>query len=415
MNKLALGMLSALLITACEHKEILQGKREEFLQNADAIRINKDTAAMSISMPSAISLKSHVHVGGNEQHNASNYLMPKTFSTAWTRSVGGDIGTDLICNDGKLYAVNSYGDLVCLSSKSGDILWKQNISSHNDGVSFTGGIAFLNDNIFVSTNHGEVIGISSKTRKELFRNSILIPVKSNPVVKNDKLVVTTINNKTYCLSTRNGKNEWVKIGAQEEAVMEKSGTPAIYGNNVICAYTNGDIASVSLATGEEIWSDVLFSANTEDSGFVISHIVASPVVSNGKVLAATSESKMALIDASSGIRIWEQVVGTMNAPVIVGSWVFVITSDGSLMCFSFNDGSAKWSSKIGSDKGKLFGPVIINGNICVFSEHGEMMLFDSNNGKLKKFEDLKIYISGSPIIVDKSMYVVSGSNVVCLR
>jgi outer membrane protein assembly factor BamB len=143
--------------------------------------------------------------------------------------------------------------------------------------------------------------------------------------------------------------------------------------------------------------------------------VASPVVSNGRILAATSESKMALIEASSGIRIWEQTVGTINTPVIVGSWVFVVTSDGSLICLSFNDGSAKWSSKIGSSKGKLFGPVIINGSICVFSEHGEMMLFDPSNGKLKESKDLKVYISRTPIIVDKSMYIASGSDVVCLR
>jgi outer membrane protein assembly factor BamB len=87
-----------------------------------------------------------------------------------------------------------------------------------------------------------------------------------------------------------------------------------------------------------------------------------------------------------------------------------------LICLSFKDGSVKWISPINNKKGELYGPLIINGDIVVFSENGNMMKFNAQDGKIKESVDLKTSISSTPIIVDGSMYLISGSsNVVCLR
>lgn len=413
--KLTLFLSSVLLMVACEHKEILKGKRENFFTTTDSTEVDKTLSNAEVNIPTASMTTSHTEVGGNVFHNSINYKLNQNLKTQWKTSVGAGIGTDIISYNKHLYMVNGNGELICIEEKSGNLLWKTSISQSRDRIAFVGGINISNGKLVITTNRGEIITIDLKTKKELLRKEIKLPIKSNPIIVGNKIIVTTIDNKTLAFSDNSKNKLWEKIGLQEETVMEGAGTPAVYGNNIICAYTNGDIASIQTQTGIDLWEDTLFSGDTAGSGFVISHIVASPVIYKGRVLACTSESKTTLIDASSGVRIWEKNIGTINTPVIAEDWIFILTTEGAVKCLSITDGSVKWIQTL-SNKQRLFGPLLINGDVIIFSENGEMISLSINNGSQKAIKNLETTISRTPIIVNSSMYLANDrSDVLCLR
>lgn len=58
-----------------------------------------------------------------------NLIWEKAFSTAWQRTYPESRGTPTIENN-KIYLIGGSGELVCLSAKNGDLIWKQD--PHND-------------------------------------------------------------------------------------------------------------------------------------------------------------------------------------------------------------------------------------------------------------------------------------------
>lgn len=412
--------LIAILATACEKKEILKGKREAISGITEVNEFEKSSlnSHLKINPTSPTTLSSHIDIAGNKQHNSVNYKFSQSPKVLWKTSIGnGSINSDIIAFGGNIYAVNSKGFLVCISQNDGKRLWEKQIAKQPDDSEFSGGLASHGSVIYVSTNVGDVVAIDSKSQKELWKKPLKYPLRGAPLYADGKVVVNSIENQTFALNASDGNVIWMKSTNSEDTIMSKSATPALFENDVICAYSSGDLKSIELKTGSENWNDVLFSSNVSESGVVISHIVASPVVFNGNVLAATSESKMVLLDGTSGIRIWEKDLGTINTPVVNNGWIFVLSSDGSVVCLSDKDGSTKWISEIrnlhdGKSFGNLkwIGPLLINGDIVIFSDNGDMLKLDISTGKLKTHDKIKnANIGRTPIIIDGKMFAINSS------
>jgi len=420
MNNSKKYILFACLVTllgACDKKEILTGKREEFLKSFDHKKsINKELANAKVQLVHSSSINSYTDIGGNKQHNAINYKMSSNPKVIWKQSFGsGPINSSPISFGGNIYAVDANGVLFCINQKDGKTIWKKQVAEQPDDAVFSGGITAENGIIYASTNIGTIVAIDSKTQKDIWVRNIKIPLKGSPIFVNGKLIVTTVSNQTFALDSGTGKTLWSKSTNKEQTMMVESGTPAVTDNSVICAYSSGDVMSLNQKTGTDNWSDVLFSSNISESGFVISHIAASPVVYGGFVLVATSESKIVLLDTATGVRVWEQEIGTITTPIIMKGWAFVLASNGELVCLSMEDGTIKWKTDINAiskNKNKndtvLTGPVMVNGNIAVFDSNGNIMSFDATTGAFrKKINADGATIARTPIIINETMYIIT--------
>ena len=64
--------------------------------------------------------------------NSGKLLWEKDFSTAWKRTYPESRGTPTIEND-RIYLVGGSGELVCLSAKNGELIWKQDPHTDFEG------------------------------------------------------------------------------------------------------------------------------------------------------------------------------------------------------------------------------------------------------------------------------------------
>ena len=414
-NAILFVSLVAFFITACEKKEILPGKREDIFSSHEK-NVSGALANIKVVPSAAGSIPSYTEAGGNKQHKHINYKMSENPKQIWKLKIGrGPIASDPIFVDGKIYAIDAMGILSCVLAKDGKLLWQKEIAKQPDEAVFSGGVTIDEGVLFVATNIGTVLAIDTKDQREIWKKDLKSPLKSAPIVSAGKLIITSIDNQTFALDAKSGNTIWTKTIDKEQTTMSEFGTPAVLGNDVICPYSSGDIVSLERETGSENWSDVLFSTNISASGFTISHISASPVIFDSYVLVSTSESKMVLIDAISGIRLWEQEIGTTHIPVVNSDWIFVLTSDNNVVCLSVQKGEVKWQTDIKSlfnddrkTKGNWTGPLMINGNITVFGEYGDVLSFDISTGKLKNSRNIeRVSFVRTPFIVDGIMYFIS--------
>ena len=409
----------AVMFAACDRKEILPGKRESIAGIIETNKFDKSVINSSerISASLASTLSSHIDIAGNKQHNSINYKLTQDPKLLWKTSLkGAQVNSDPIAFDGKIFIVNSRGDLLCISQNDGKNLWEVKVAKQPDGATFSGGMTADGSVIYVATNIGDVVAVDVNSQKTIWKKSLKYPLRGAPLVASGKLIVNSIDGQTFALNTSEGDIVWKKTNTSELTVMAESATPALFGNDIICAYGSGDLKSLDLISGNDSWTDVLFSTNIADSGAVISHIAASPVVSGNKVLAATSESKMVMFDASSGIRVWEKDIGTINIPVINSGWIFVLSGDRSVLCLSEADGSVKWTSDIRDlypenkypKNAEFVGPLLINGDVVIFSDHGDILKLDISTGKLKSIYNFSgMSTCRTPIVVGDKLFAVT--------
>ncbi len=407
----------SILLSACDKKEILPGKREALSGITETNELFQTSNITDyVNLSSATNITSFVDIEGNKQHSSLNYKMPKDLKTLWKTSIGGiRVNSNIIVFQGNLYVINSNGVLICLSQVDGKKLWEKLIAKQPDDAIFSGGLTANGSIIYISTNIGEVKAIDSKTQKELWSVNLKYPLKGAPLYSHGKIIINSIENQTFALDSLTGKVVWIKSASKENTIMSDSATAAELWDDVICAYTSGDLKSLNSRNGAINWEDVLFSANLSESGSVFSHIVASPVVFNGNVLVATSESKIALIDGASGIRLWEKEIGTLNTPAVNNDWIFVLSSDNQVICISAKSGSINWMKKIQDIYGEKYpenanwtGPLLINNDIVIFNDFGDMLELDKSTGKLNEKITIKnANIIKKPIIVNGKMFAIT--------
>ena len=419
MNKLLPALCTlAVVITACDKKEILPGKRESIdgITELKSLETAENAMGRSVIVTGSETLHEHTDIAGNKQHNSPNHKMNREPHVIWEYSLGGhgvDVPPIILGED--VYAINSRGDLICLSLKDGKKKWETKVAKQPEEGLFAGGMTAHENIIYIATNTGDIVAVDTRKEIIIWRKALNFQFRSAPLYAFGKLIVTSIDGKTVAIDATDGNVIWKKSNEKEITMIAGSATPVLYGQNVICAYNDGDVKSYDIGNGTENWSDTLFAMNNSDSGAVVNNIVASPVVNKEHVLVTTSESNIVMFDATTGIRLWEKEIGTVRVPIINSGWVFVLTQSEQVMCLSENEGKLKWSANVRDllnekykDNVEFTGILLINGDVAVFTDLGHILTLDVSTGKLKKQEKIDGMTSiTQPIIVDSKLITVT--------
>jgi outer membrane protein assembly factor BamB len=422
MRKIALVVLAVgigVCLLSCEKKEILPGKREAlFLSGDDPVKQSNEP----VSLPLPTSRVDHICSLGSVNHTSVNHAMNKNPQIVLQKSVAcSAVRTEPVFSNGSLFFVDADGILhgvpvhdirrhVVLEKNVVPLL-RVSLVPQKDNE-FAGGLAIHGDVVYVSSNVGDVIAFDIRSRKEKWRASLMIPIQGAPVVASGKVIVMTIENQVIALDASSGRQIWRVSGKESRTVMSSFGSPAVDCDCVIFASTTGDSACVSLSNGLERWTDMVLSTNMSESGSAISHVSASPVVDCGMAFFVNAESSACANDVASGVRLWEARIGSLFPLIVLGNSVFSLTSQGSVVCLSKSDGSLKWRKDVlplqkpGVSAGWV-GFLMINSEIALFSSVGDIVFLDSKSGAFLRRIETKQKIATPPIIIDKTMHLLS--------
>ena len=153
----------------------------------------------------------------------------------------------------------------------------------------------------------------------------------------------------------------------------------------------------------QLWSEALASAGQFTPISSINDIGARPILGRGLVFAASQSGVLAAIDGRTGNRVWQQPVGTTQAPALAGEYLFIVGVDAELACIKAGTGQVVWVKDLEKFKkpkkqeGRITyaGPVVANGRILVASSRGELLAFDPQTGD--ETDRLKL---GDPVYIE---------------
>lgn len=354
------------------------------------------------------------------------------FDIAWRANVGtgsdrrSALSTPPVASADTIYTIDSRQVVTATDAANGNRRWSQKLESSNrrDGTGFGAGIGLEGDRLVVASGFGFVAAMDANTGAEIWRTETEAPMTGAPTIKDGRIFVSSNNNEVLALSLADGTLLWSDQAIAESARVLGSPSPAAVEDIVVAPYSSGEVIAYLAANGRRLWNEALASVGQFTPISSINDIGARPILGGGLVFAASQSGVFAAIDGRTGDRVWQQPIGTTQAPALAGEYLFIVGVEAELACIKAGTGQVVWVKQLTKftkekkQQGRLTyaGPVIASNRILVVSSKGELIAFDPQTGD--ETDRLKL---GDPVYIepiavqDKLIVLTDDARLIAIR
>lgn len=433
MNKFSLSLLTlALLASGCSKVDSmfssedppLPGERISILDLQKSLSPDTNAAsAEPLSMPVAWHNEFWPQAGGYPNHALQHIeLSAKPLQLAWEADIGEGSTKELpltaqpVVVDGKIYTLDTDSSLAAFDAKSGKQIWRTNARDPDeDDPVIGGGLAFSGGVLYVTNGYNELLSVRPQDGKIFWRRKIPAPSRAAPSVLDDRIFVSTLDNRLLALGARDGAVLWEHAGLSEAATLVGAASPAVSSDIVVPAFSSGEVAALRVENGSVAWTDNLSTVRAAGGIASLSDIKAMPVLDKGLVFVISFGGRLAAIDERTGTRVWQRDIGGESTPWVAGNRLFVISGDEELISLGRENGAISWITKLPryenpekhDDPISWTGPILAGGRLMAFSSNGLVVEADAASGKILKQWKSALPVAITPVVADGTLYILS--------
>lgn len=401
----------------------LPGKRIPVIALDNTLKVDAGIADLAVRLPRPQLNQEWPQNGGYANHAMNHLEAPGALTRLWDADIGegasdgGGMLSSPVSGGGRLFALDAVGTVSAFRADNGKRLWRVNVvPEEEEDEALGGGIAYEAERLFVTTGVGEVIALNAATSREIWRVGLDAPIRVAPTVSGGRVFVITYENKMYALDAGNGDLLWNHSGISEEAQLLGGASPAVSGGLVIAAYSSGEIYALRVDNGREAWNYTLGSISRLGPLASLGDINGSPVIDDDLVYAVSHAGRLVAISLRSGDRLWEQNISGVQTPWIAGDFLYILTTQGDLLCLSRLDGRIRWIRRLPryedpEDKqGPIIwsGPLLVSDRLIVVNSVGQAVSVSPYTGALLGQVEMPSGIEMSPIASNGTVYILTG-------
>ncbi len=421
-------LLTTALLGGCEswfgEEDVpLPGKRISVLQHQRTITPDVATRADQIILPPAIANADWPQAGGPPFHVIPHVQFAAQPKLRWSASIGDGVNDERpwqpapVVAEGRVYTVDTRNTVRAFDVSNGDRIWDRDLTEdEDDDDAMSGGIAYDNGRLFVTTGFAKVFALDARTGKVLWQRSVESPVHAPPTVDDGRVFVVTVENNLHALSTADGSTLWPPHRAISDLARILGGAaPAVSGEAVVAAFSSGDLVALRTDNGRVAWTDSLATSRRTDEIASLAQIRALPLIDRGRVLAMSQGGMLAAIDLRTGQRLWDRDIGGLATPWLAGRYLFLITSDQDLVCVSADNGRVYWVSSLprfANEKEKKHpilwnGPILAGERLIAVGSNGKALTLSPYDGKILSRQELNDSATAPPIVAGGRLFIVT--------
>lgn len=422
------AIVLSLALPACSSSnskigETIKGARVAILESTRKLEADKGVEDIKPVLPDPVLNLDWAQPGYEASHVMPASALSDVPKKIWSRDIGRGSNSDYkllaepVVGNAIVVAMDAVGAVQAFDAATGEPKWKTRTNpENNDGKAIGGGIALDRNAVYATTGFGEVLALEAQSGKILWRRSVINPVRAAPTVTQGRVYVVTIDNKLTALDAKTGNVLWDHSGVGENATLMGASSPAASGDNIIVAYSSGELYNLRAANGRALWNYSLTSPTQIGALPAISDIRGLPVISNGKIFAIGHSGRMAAIDQRTGDRIWEVDLGGIETPLVMNDTVFALGNDAQLVAIQVSTGRVLWVKSLqqrvdpsdrDSDIVHWAGPIAGAGKLWLVNSLGQLMSFASSDGAEGETINVGNPVFVSPVIANGTLFVAT--------
>lgn len=187
------------------------------------------------------------------------------------------------------------------------------------------------------------------------------------------------------------KTVWTGDAGQGSSKYGKlSASPIVYGGKVFTLDAAGQVTAFSISGGGAAWRASVAPDGEKNPQKGYGGGLAAD---GGRVYAATGFGTVVALDAASGKKLWEKVVGVpiRTSPTAAADRVFLVTTEGEVHCLSGADGSESWTYRGLPEKASFISnasPAVDGDTVVVPFTSGDVVALKISTGQALWTESL---------------------------
>ncbi|SFR47444.1 Outer membrane protein assembly factor BamB, contains PQQ-like beta-propeller repeat [Litoreibacter janthinus] len=432
-TKLSGVALCALLaLGACSEEElVLDGERYEIRAPLPGSEGATGVAGGSVNLtrefraPATVNHASWTHRGGSTTHIVAHPALNTNLTPIWTANIGkgnsrkSRITSDPVVAGGRIFTLDSASNVVATGS-DGASLWSRALvpATDKDGDATGGGLAFADGTVFVTTGFGELFALEATSGAVKWRQKLDAPLTSAPTIDGGLVYVVSRDSQAWALDTAQGRIKWQLPGTPSTAVINGGAGPAIAPRVVVFPFGSGELVGALKKSGIRVWGSSVAGQRKGVSYASISDVTGDPVIVDGVIYAANQAGRLVAMKASSGERIWTAREGSYSPVWPSGDSVFLVSDRNELLRLDRETGERIWGVELPYYTARKlrkrdeiyahFGPILAGGRLVVASSDGQIRSYDPASGALVGTTALKGGAASAPVIVNSTLYVMTG-------
>ncbi|PIW31768.1 MAG: dehydrogenase [Rhodobacterales bacterium CG15_BIG_FIL_POST_REV_8_21_14_020_59_13] len=411
------------LLEQADTQQAPNDERVSILSFEQSLQADADSAGQPVILPTAYRNTIWAQPDGYPTHAMQHTQATGNLDILFRRNFGAGsdrssrINARPIFADGRIYAMDGRGRVYAMDPESGREIWEANLRSgfRRDRTTFGGGLAFDGGRVFAHNGNRFIAALDAATGNEIWRADSLTPFHSAPTAVNGMVFVSTDDNELYAIEQASGDIVWNHQGISEPARLLTSPSVAVLGEIIIAPYASGEIVALRLQNGNPIWNDALTRTGGLTPISAINDVAGSPVIVDDSVYAMSHSGILAAFDLRTGERMWTQPAGGLHAPWLAGDFIFLVTTDGEVVCVDRTDGTIRWITQLQQfeserrRRGRIAwsGPIMAGGRLVLTGSHGTAVILSAADGTIQRQINLGDPVFVAPIIVNETIYVVT--------
>lgn len=405
-----------------DKKTPVVGNRVPILVAESGTDVDPALAGQDVLLPAAAANEGWTQPGGSASKSMGHLALADQPSRAWSvRIPGGNtrvrLGAAPVVAGGRLYVVDVEGTVHALDAATGATAWRTP-TAKGDGnapARFGGGVSVEGDRLYATNGLGDVVALNVADGAEVWRAKPGGPLRGAPGVALGNIFVITQDNQLFALNAADGKTVWTQSGSLETQGVFGVAAPAVAQGTVVAGFSSGELNAYRYENGRTLWGDSLSRTSMSTSVSALADIDAEPVIDQGRVFAVGQGGRMVSLEIVSGQRLWEQNIAGISTPWVAGEWLFVVDSEGRLLCMARGTGRVRWIGNLGrwrnekKKKGPIgwVGPVLAGNRLWALSSQGVIAGVNPADGSVGARIETKGTFTLPPVVANNTLYTLS--------
>jgi len=320
------------------------------------------------------------------------------------------ISSPLVFNNNIIFSDNT-GTIFNIS-QSGEINWKKNIYKKIYKRIYKSLVfSIYQNNIYVADNIGFIYSIDLISGKIIWIKNHGIPLKSNIRIYDDKIFLINQDNRIFCLNIKNGSKIWdIRLASSFIKLQNFLSTAISKQGEIITLTTSGDLLKINASNGRIFWS---FNALESTLAHAADFFKSSKIVLTEDDIIFSVKSAIFSLNLNTGYINWKRKVSSVDAPIVDGKNIFILTDNGFFVIIDKNTGKIISSHNIlkilkkRHQETEITGFIMGSGKIYSVTSNGYLIVSSAVSGKVEYFKKIGDPVITSPIINDGKLYILT--------
>jgi outer membrane protein assembly factor BamB len=296
-------------------------------------------------------------------------------------------------------------------------VWSANIGGNAEFLRVALQPAGDGTRIYAASVDGNVVALNPASGKEHWRTKLDIELSAGPgvgerslarpVIKDNVVIVLTIDNRLRALSAFDGSERWIFEQSTPLLTMRGSATPAVIGATVFAGFDNGRLAAVNISSGDVVWETLLAPPSGRSDLERLSDVDGLISVVGQDLYAAGYQGNVAAMASESGQILWTREISSFEGVSADWNNVYTVTEEGELVALSRSSGDEVWRQDALLRREPTL-PVSFNTTVAVGDLEGYLHFFSNVDGEpVARIMVGGNAISNDPVVVADRLYVQS--------